>query len=135
MFLNPEMLNFFIHYILASGSFVTNYCWEWTGMEMISLRHCWGVIEAQLALMEDFGSSLFLGRVFFIFLPIYWTLPVNYWPVLFVYMRIYLKAIAHRALSMAKTVRLHITLTLRGVKWQLLFHRHFFTHICCMLGK
>lgn len=135
MFLNPEMLNFFIHYILASGSFVTNYCLrvDWHGDDQLAalLRCYWSpaCFDGGLWFFSIFGSGVFH------FLPIYWTLPVNYWPVLFVYMRIYLKAIAHRALSMAKTVRLHITLTLRGVKWQLLFHRHFFTHICCMLGK
>ncbi len=38
------------------------------GMEVISLWHCWGVMEAQVALIAAFSSSVLLGLVSLIFL-------------------------------------------------------------------
>ncbi len=38
------------------------------GMEVISLWHCWGGMEAQVSLTVAFNSSAFFGLLFFIFL-------------------------------------------------------------------
>ncbi len=38
------------------------------GMEVISLWHCWGGIEAQVSLTVAFSSSAFFGLLFLIFL-------------------------------------------------------------------
>ncbi len=38
------------------------------GMEVISLRHCWGGMEAQVSLTVTFSSSAFFGLLFLIFL-------------------------------------------------------------------
>ncbi len=40
----------------------------WRGMEVISLWHCWGGIEAQVSLTVAFSSSAFFGLLFLIFL-------------------------------------------------------------------
>ncbi len=40
----------------------------WRGMEVISLWHCWGGMEAQVALIAAFRSSALLGLVSLIFL-------------------------------------------------------------------
>ncbi len=37
------------------------------GMEVISLWHCWGGIEAQVSLIVAFSSSAFFGLLFLIF--------------------------------------------------------------------
>ncbi len=38
------------------------------GMEVISLWHCWGGMEAQVSLTVAFGSSAFFGLLFLVFL-------------------------------------------------------------------
>ncbi len=38
------------------------------GMEVISLWHCWGGMEAQVSLTVAFSSSVFVGLLFLIFL-------------------------------------------------------------------
>ncbi len=38
------------------------------GMEVISLWHCWGGMEAQVSLTVAFSSSAFFGLLFLIFL-------------------------------------------------------------------
>ncbi len=38
------------------------------GMEVISLWHCWGRMEAQVSLTDSFSSSAFFGLLFLIFL-------------------------------------------------------------------
>ncbi len=38
------------------------------GMKVISLWHCWGVMEAQVSLTVAFSSSAFFGLLFLIFL-------------------------------------------------------------------
>ncbi len=38
------------------------------GMEVISLWHCWGGMEAQVSLIAAFSSSAFFGLLFLIFL-------------------------------------------------------------------
>ncbi len=38
------------------------------GMEVISLRHCWGCMEAQVSLTVAFSSSAFFGLLFLFFL-------------------------------------------------------------------
>ncbi len=43
------------------------------GMEVISLWHCWGGMEAQVSLTVGFSSSAFSGLLFFIFLL---TIPI-----------------------------------------------------------
>ncbi len=40
----------------------------WRGMEVISLWHCWGGMEAQVSLTVAFSSSTFFGLLFLIFL-------------------------------------------------------------------
>ncbi len=40
----------------------------WRGMEVISLWHCWGGVEAQVSLTVAFSSSAFFGLLFLIFL-------------------------------------------------------------------
>ncbi len=40
----------------------------WPCMEVISLWHCWGGMEAQVSLTVAFNSSEFFGLLFFIFL-------------------------------------------------------------------
>ena len=53
-----------MHSILGQVSFCTNYCIG----EAISLWHCWGVMEAQVALIAALSSSVLLGLVDLIFL-------------------------------------------------------------------
>ncbi len=48
----------------------------WRGMEVISLWHCSGVMEAQVALIAAFRSSALLGLVSLIFLL---TIPHRFW--------------------------------------------------------
>ncbi len=53
----------------------------WRGMEVISLWHCWGGMEAQVALTVAFSSSALLGLVSLIFLM---TIPQVWrvcWPI------------------------------------------------------
>ncbi len=45
------------------------------GMEVISLWHCWGGVEAQVSLTVAFSSSAFFGLLFLIFLL---TIPHRY---------------------------------------------------------
>ncbi len=45
------------------------------GMEVISLWHCWGGMEAQVSVTVAFGSSAFFGLLFLIFLL---TLPLRF---------------------------------------------------------
>ncbi len=40
----------------------------WRGMEVISLWHCWGGMEAQDSLTVAFGSFVFFGLLFLIFI-------------------------------------------------------------------
>ncbi len=40
----------------------------WRGMEVISLWHCWGGMEAQVSLIAAFSSSAYFGLLFLIFL-------------------------------------------------------------------
>ncbi len=40
----------------------------WHGMEVISLWHCWGGMEAQVSLTVAFSLSAFVGLLFLIFL-------------------------------------------------------------------
>ncbi len=40
----------------------------WRGMEVISLWHYWGGMEAQVSLIVAFGSPAFFGLLFLIFL-------------------------------------------------------------------
>ncbi len=44
------------------------------GMEVISLWHCWGGMEAQVSLTVAFSSSAFFGLLFLIFLL---TIPID----------------------------------------------------------
>ncbi len=46
------------------------------GMEVISLWHCWGGVEAQVPLTVAFSSSAFFGLLFLIFLL---TVPHSLW--------------------------------------------------------
>ncbi len=46
------------------------------GMEVISLWHCWGGMEAQVSLTVAFSSSAFFGLLFLIFLL---TIPHSLW--------------------------------------------------------
>ncbi len=49
--------------------YVTNNKEPWTlDMEVISLWHCWGGMEAQVSLTVAFSSSVFFGLLFLIFL-------------------------------------------------------------------
>ncbi len=47
----------------------------WCGMEVISLWHCWGGMEAQVSLSVAFSSSEFFGLLFLIFLLTIWASP------------------------------------------------------------
>ncbi len=53
--------------ILGRGSFCFNYWLNSRGMEVISLWHCWGGVEAQVSLTVAFSSSAFFGLFFLIF--------------------------------------------------------------------
>ncbi len=57
----------YMYSILSWGSFCITAP-MWRGMESISLWHCSGVMEAQVALIAAFRSSAFLGLVSLIFL-------------------------------------------------------------------
>ncbi len=46
----------------------------WRGMEVISLWHCWGGMEAQVSLTVAFSSSAFFSLLFLIFLL---TIPID----------------------------------------------------------
>ncbi len=53
---------------LVSAPFALITASIWRGMEVISLWHCWGGMEAQVSLTVAFSSSAFFGLLFFIFL-------------------------------------------------------------------
>ncbi len=57
-----------MHSILGWVSFCMNYCINAACHEAISLWHCSGVIEAQVAFIEAFRSSALLGLAYRIFL-------------------------------------------------------------------
>ncbi len=46
------------------------------GMEVVSLWHCWGGLEAQVSLTVAFSSSAFFGLLFLIF---FLTIPHKFW--------------------------------------------------------
>ena len=53
------------------------------GIEAISPRHCWGAMEAQVALIAAFSSSVLLGLVSLIFplIILAWPLDRYGWPI------------------------------------------------------
>ncbi len=62
----------FIYYIctqyLVGDPFALITASIWRGMEVISLWHCLGGMEAQVSLTEAFSLSAFFGLLFLIFL-------------------------------------------------------------------
>ncbi len=53
---------------LAGAPFALITASIWRGVEVISLWHCWGGMEAQVSLTVTFSSSAFFGLMFLIFL-------------------------------------------------------------------
>ncbi len=58
----------YMYSILGRGSFALITASIRRGMEVISLWHCWGGMEAQVSLTVAFSSSAFFGLLFLIFL-------------------------------------------------------------------